>query len=375
MIKTFLAAAVALTGLCSGPATHAQSTQDSAYTITGKVEGMTDGWVWLYHRGVEGGPMDSTQVKDGSFVFKGYARQPHLCGIGQTGYVDGNRFPISFFLQAGELTITGKMSAYNDVVVTGSPVQDEYVRFQAGQKDLESSKQKILAAFRAANMAHRRHEADSLEKEYDKLGEKTNQYVKDYVAAHPDSYVSIYEVYDRFGFMPEVPVLGPLFRGLSPAMQATYYGQQTRTALDAAERTDIGQPAPGFTQPGVNGKPVTLASFKGKYVLVDFWASWCGPCRRENPNVVKAYKKFHSKGFAILGISLDDNKARWVEAIQKDQLTWTQVSDLKGWQNSVADLYGVRGIPMNFLLDKDGKIVARGLRGEDLDKKLGELLP
>jgi len=373
MIKTFLAAVVALIGLY--PATCAQSTRDSAYTITGKIEGLTDGWVWLSHRGLGGGPLDSTQVKNGSFVFKGYARQPHLCGIGQTGYVDGNRFPVSFFVQPGELTVTGKMSAYADVVVTGSPVQDEYARFQADQKELGSSKQKTLKAFRAANAAHRRHEADSLEKEYDKLQDKTLQFIKDYAAAHPDSYVSVFTVYDNFGFMPDAPVLRPLFSGLTPAMQATFYGQQLKSSLDAAERTDIGQLAPDFTQPGVNGKPVPLSSFKGKYVLVDFWASWCGPCRRENPNVVKAYKKFHPKGFAILGVSLDDAKSRWVEAIQKDQLTWTHVSDLKGWENSAADLYGVKGIPMNFLLDKEGKIIGRGLRGEDLEKKLAELLP
>lgn len=110
------------------------------------------------------------------------------------------------------------------------------------------------------------------------------------------------------------------------------------------------------------------------YVLIDFWASWCGPCREENPAVVKAYKTYHSKGFDILSVSLDDNKAKWLEAIKKDHLSWTHVSDLQGWQNSVAIQYGIAGVPMNFLVDKEGRIVAKGLRGEDLEKKLAEVL-
>jgi thiol-disulfide isomerase/thioredoxin len=122
------------------------------------------------------------------------------------------------------------------------------------------------------------------------------------------------------------------------------------------------------------GNAISLSSFKGKYVLVDFWASWCGPCRAENPNVVKAYRKFHSKGLDILGVSLDDEKEKWADAIKKDNLNWAQVSDLKGWQNAAAVLYGVQGIPMNFLIDRQGKIAGKGLRGEDLEKTLEEEL-
>jgi peroxiredoxin len=143
--------------------------------------------------------------------------------------------------------------------------------------------------------------------------------------------------------------------------------------LSCARATAIGQPAPEFTQITADGKPVALSSFKGKFTLVDFWASWCGPCRAENPNVVKAYGRYHSKGFAILGVSLDDKKEDWEAAIKKDKLPWTQVSDLKGWQNSAAQRYGVRGIPMNFLLDKEGKIIGKGLHGEDLQNKLADI--
>ena len=158
-------------------------------------------------------------------------------------------------------------------------------------------------------------------------------------------------------------------------IKASHFGKVVKDVLDKSKTTAIGGAAPEFTLNDVNGKPVSLASFKGKYTLVDFWASWCGPCRVENPTVVKAYNTYKSKGFEILGVSLDDKKENWEKAIAQDKLAWTQVSDLKGWRSDVAALYGVKAIPMNYLLDKDGKIIAKSLRGEELIKKLGEVLP
>jgi peroxiredoxin len=161
---------------------------------------------------------------------------------------------------------------------------------------------------------------------------------------------------------------------LDENVKKTYYGKKLAELSTQMKSTVVGAMAPDFSLSDVNGKMVTLSSFKGKYTLVDFWASWCGPCRAENPNVVAAYNKFHNKGFEILAVSLDEQKDKWMQAIEKDNLTWTQVSDLKGWQSDVAAKYGVQSIPSNFILDKEGKIIAKNLRGEELENMLNQII-
>jgi peroxiredoxin len=144
--------------------------------------------------------------------------------------------------------------------------------------------------------------------------------------------------------------------------------------LETIKGTMVGYKATNFAQNSPEGKPVKLSDFKGKYVLLDFWASWCRPCRMENPNVVAAYNRYKNKGFTVLGVSMDTNKDLWTAAIAADNLTWTHVSDLKGWGNEAGILYSVKGIPQNFLIDKEGKIVAKNLRGAELDEKLAEII-
>jgi peroxiredoxin len=152
------------------------------------------------------------------------------------------------------------------------------------------------------------------------------------------------------------------------------YTESLSQQLSVAKIGAVGSKAMDFTQNDVNGKPIKLSNFKGKYVLVDFWASWCKPCRAENPNVVTAYNKYKDKNFTVLGVSLDQDKPNWVSAIATDNLTWTHVSDLQFWNNAVAQLYKVQSIPQNYLIDPNGVIIGKNLRGEELQAKLQELI-
>jgi thiol-disulfide isomerase/thioredoxin len=345
---------------------------DSTYTLTGKIEGLPDGWVWLYHSQTDK-DMDSGRVKGGNFIIKGHSSAPEHCLLGIQGK-EGKEFRFGFWLQPGELSLTGNKDSIWTAAVSGSPTQDESTQFKAGQKDLDAAESQLDKLYDQARAKNDKPQMDSIEKAFNDLDQHRRAYVKEYAAAHPSSYVAAYAIYTTYVYNPQASELRPLYKGLDPVIQSSYFGRQVKASLDAAELTEIGQPAPAFVQNDPNGKPISLASFKGKYVLLDFWASWCGPCRAENPNVVAAYQKYSPKGFTILGVSLDNNKDKWLAAVKKDQLAWTQVSDLKGWQNKVADLYGIKGIPMNYLLDRDGKIIAKGLRGEDLEKKLDELM-
>jgi peroxiredoxin len=198
-----------------------------------------------------------------------------------------------------------------------------------------------------------------------------------FIKAHPGYLVSAEALRDAVGYLPDdIRIYDKLFKGLSKDVQKSKEGISLKKTIDGFMAVRIGAEAPLFTSSDTAGRPVNLKDFRGKYVLLDFWASWCGPCREENPNVVKAYAQFRDKNFTVLGVSLDQENKHdaWVKAINDDGLRWNHVSDLKFWNSAVAKLYSIRSIPQNFLLDPNGKIVAANLRGEELFKKLQELI-
>jgi peroxiredoxin len=342
-------------------------TSDSSYAIIGKVTGLDTGLIILNHR--QSGKNDTAVLDHGYFTYKGKADTAEICTITLGGQAK------RFFLENGKISMLIKKDSLAFALISGTKVQDEYNYFHNMlSKNVTDQMSSVDKAYDSANNKKNKVAMDSLDKVYNALDLELKQLVMDFTKSHPASVVSAYEIYNNFSYNPRLGQLDSLFRQLDTSVRITYFGRQLQNLIDKSKLTAIGNPAPDFASNDENGKPVSLSSLKGKYVLLDFWASWCGPCRLENPNVVKAFHKFHDKGFDIFGVSLDDKKADWLQAIKKDGLNWTQVSDLKGWQAGAVSLYGINGIPMNYLLNKNGIIVAKGLRGEELDSKLSELL-
>ena len=207
--------------------------------------------------------------------------------------------------------------------------------------------------------------------------EKKEKVILPYVLQNPNSPIALSLLRGYAGYDFEASKIEPIFESFPLSVQKSPSGLVFRETIETAKKTGIGAYALPFTQNDTIGNPVSLSSFKGKFVLLDFWASWCAPCRHENPNVVKAFHQFKDKNFTVLSVSLDrpDKHQSWMDAIHADGLTWTHVSDLKFWKNEVAVLYGITAVPQNFLIDPTGKIIAKNIKGEELFKKLNEVLP
>jgi peroxiredoxin len=282
----------------------------------------------------------------------------------------------SVYLESGEISVIANDSLGNSTVL-GSKTHEEYTILRKKVSAYDPTFKSLNDAYMAARKVKDMAGMDKIEGSMDSLDliVKENIYLPYLNSESKNSAVAVYALNQYAGYAIEASKTEPLFNQLPENIKNLPSAKLMKDRIEKAKMTDIGQYAIPFTQKDTSGMDVSLASFKGKYVLIDFWASWCGPCRQENPNVVNAFQKYNENGFTVLGISLDQPTAKdkWMKAIYDDNLTWTHVSDLKYWNNEVAKAYGIQAIPQNYLIDKEGKIIGKNLRGEALQTTLKDL--
>jgi peroxiredoxin len=367
-MKRLLTSSLVLAVLLSVISCNSKKTD--GYTIDGSITGADTGWVLIEKRS-EGEmiAVDSVQVKEGKFAFTGKVDLPEMYYLSLKDATD--KFP--FFIENSPIVIKVYADSLDKSVVTGSATHDLYVVYLKEEMASGKKMEELYANYIKAKQTNDTIAMQTNSNALDSVQNALPKFIKAFALKNGKSVVAPYLVLgNAWAFSLEE--IRAINKAMDPSIANSAYVKALVERESILTKVEPGQPAPDFTMNDTTGKPVSLSSFKGSLVLVDFWASWCGPCRAENPNVLAAFKKYSSKGFTVLGVSLDDDRAKWTAAIAKDGLTWTHVSDLARWKNAAAKLYGVQSIPANFLVDKEGKIIASSLRGADLDKKLEEIL-
>lgn len=368
------------------PAIAFSQDKEKNFKLSGNIKGFSNPveWVYIQYRVKGEWKTDSVTPKSGSYKFEGAIEEPVLARLRvKYAEVDGKRLALSakrdvlpVFLQPGKIKVSS-VDSFTNATVSGSLAHDEYTKLQAQVKPYNDKMEPLYGLYTHFSKTKENSARDKVEAVIDSLDNLRNEKVYgEYVKNNTSSPLSLYALQQFAGWNIDADKVEPVFNALAPAIQNYPSAIEFKTNLEIAKKTGIGKMAMDFTQDDTLGKPVSLSSLRGRYLLIDFWASWCGPCRAENPNVVKVFNKYKDKGFHIIGVSLDrpGQKEKWLKAIHDDELAWTQVSDLKFWDNEVAKQYGIRAIPQNLLLDPEGKIIAKNVRGEELDQKVGDAI-
>lgn len=340
------------------------------YKLTGKVAGMTEGKVYLSKpQDSKLVKIDSTVIGENGFSFEGTVESPEMYYI----ELEGQKGAIQLFLENSVISVDANLENLREAKVVGSTNQDIMLAFGESQKDVQEKQQSMYQEYQKAMQAKNQTAADSIRGEFDKSEEVKTAANMEFVKANANTVAAGF-IAQRMSGQMEIKEMEDLYNLLGEAAKESSYGVKINEKINTMKKVAVGQPAPDFTIDTPEGTPLSLSSFKGKVVLVDVWASWCGPCRRANPEMVELYNEVHDRGVEFLGVSLDRDREAWLKAIEDDKLTWHHVSELKYWDSKVVKSYAVSGVPFTLLVDQNGNIAGTKLHGEELKAAIEKLL-
>lgn len=362
----------------------AYSQQEKPFALTGSIKGNYEPVqkVYLSYRANGATVIDSSILKDGKYNFTGKVVEPvraqllaRPSSVQDMSTWRARRKDVASLIVSPDKIEATSVDSFSNITIKGSAANDELAKIEKEMKVINQKGEELNKQYMDFDKAKDEAGKNKIMAEFKNLDVESKNIYRKYLQTNTSSSIAMIVINQYAGYDINSDEVDPLFAVLPASVKNYPSYKEFGDRLAVARKIGVGKPAMDFTQNDTLGKPVSLSSFKGKYVLVDFWASWCGPCRRENPNVVTAFNKYKDKGFTVLGVSLDqpNAQARWIKAIHEDALTWTHVSDLKYWNNEAAQLYGVRAIPFNLLVDKEGKIIAKNIRGEELQTRLAEI--
>lgn len=342
-----------------------------SYTINAEIVGPEDSTLIYFQQVVDGKmeAIDSAYLSNSKVSFTGVLEQPNMIYL----RVGDTRKAVNVFAENSQIDVIVNVDSLENAVVTGSAIHDELMEFKSYLAPLDEKSAELSEQYREASASSNSERMELIIAQYDELRLEQVDMIKKFVASKSSSYIAPFIIQRYLSYDISVEELDETLAALDTSIY------NSREYIDLIDRVTIlksvaiGMPAVDFALNDTTGNPIAISAFKGKFLLIDFWASWCGPCRRENPNVVKLYNDFSDKGFEIIGVSFDEDRGKWIKAIHDDELAWPHVSDLKGWGSAAGKLYAVKSIPATVLLDRDGNIVAKNLRGDALREKLEEL--
>ena len=363
---------IALLLVTSYACTTTTETKDG-YDIKISIEGETNSHSATLFHIVDGEEI----VVDSTILIEGKATISGMLESLPEGYyirIEDESRLISFFLENATIQIEGHVDSLRQAKVSGSMLNDRYAAFVDSQKDIRDQMSPLFPIYNEAESNGDSLKMAEIDSIYYRLEDQLNELGLDFIGQNSDNVLGPYQTTRTFYSDAKINQLDSILGLFSPELSESKYIVRLNNSIEKWAKLKVGMEAPEFTQADSTGAQVSLSDFRGKYVLIDFWAAWCGPCRAENPNIVAAYNKYHDQGFDILGVSLDSDRDKWLAAIEKDGLYWNQVSDLNGWKNEVSSSYGIQSIPYSLLIDPNGIIIGKSLRGAELHDALAEAI-